>query len=175
MAGTPQSWPKPHKVPSDEKPKIVPKPKPHKKKVEEEPQLHKNIDDLIPEMYRKKSAKQLEQEQQEEIQLMRKIMWELRRAEMEKEEKALQYQPIRNDVDATLRALANAKKQSDMADDHSSLDESTKPSAYSEHIRSKLEFFNSHHSVSMSNDSSDSDSSSVSSWDSDASDGLFRG
>jgi hypothetical protein len=106
--------------------------------------------------------------------------------QIEKEEKALQYKPIGNDIEATLRALKNAKKQNDMADDHSSLDDSDatpkQKSAYSTHVRSKLAFFNSTHSKNLSLAASDSDddddsddSSSVSSWDSDASDGLFRG
>lgn len=208
VAGTPNSWPKPHAVPANEKPTVIPPKKkmsvskksnhgtPPVNKVidiadvtttQEFPdsgQLHKDIDNLIPEMYRKKSAKQLEQEQQEEIQMMRRIMWELRRQEMEKEEQALQIKPITHDIQATLRALQNAKKERDMLDDHSSLDDSDatskRMSAYSAHMRSKLAFFNSNHSAKLygddDSDSDDSDdSSSISSWDSDASDGLFRG
>lgn len=175
VAGTPQSWPKPHAVSGAEKPK------PHRasgKADKDDEQFHKEIDHLIPEMYRKKSAKQLEEEQQEEIQLMRRIMWELQQLEMARQEEALRCKPIAVDVDTTLNLLKNAKKMNDMLDDHASLDDSDTSSkrktAYSTHVKSKLAFFSSHHSVS--HDSSDSvDSSSVSSWNSDESDGLFRG
>ncbi len=170
VAGTPQSWPKPYAVPESEKPKP--------RKSGDEEQLHKDIDHLIPEMYRKKSTKQLEKEQQEEIQLMRRIMWELQQQEIAREEEALRCKPISSDVDATLNALKNVKKINDMLDDHASLDDSDatskRPSAYSTHMKSKMAFFNSNHSVSL-NDSDSDDSSSMSSWNSDYSDGLFRG
>jgi hypothetical protein len=157
------------------------KPKPHRssgKRDKDDEQFHKEIDHLIPEMYRKKSAKQLEQEQQEEIQLMQRIMWELHQLELARQEEALRCKPISNDVDKTLNLLKTAKKMNDLSDEHSSGDHSDtsskRQSAYSAHMKSKLAFFNSYHSVSR--DSSDSeDSSSVSSWHSDESDGLFRG
>jgi hypothetical protein len=192
VAGTPSSWPKPHAVPADEKPDLR-----HSKHnassksqaaapvldiadVKTTQEFHKNIDHLIPEMYRKKSAAQLEAEQQEEIQMMRRIMWELRRQEIDKEEQAMQAKPIKHDIQATLNALENAKKERDELDDHSSLDDSDatskRMSAYSTHMRSKLAFFNSNHSARLYDSDDDSDdSSSISSWDSDASDGLFQG
>lgn len=177
VAGIPQSWPKPHAVPATEKMATTRKSLTSSQE-DEQQQLHKNIDHLIPEMYRKKSAKQLEKEQQEEIQLMREIMWELRQQEIAREEEAMRCKPISNDVEATLNALRTVKKVNDMLDDHSSLDDSNatpkRPSAYSTHVQSKLAFFNSNHSVSLKDSDSD-DSSSVSSWNSDDSDGLFRG
>lgn len=174
VAGTPQSWPKPHAASETEKPKNR---RSSGKGNKDDEQFHKEIDHLIPEMYRKKSAKQLEQEQKEEIQLMRQIMFELQQQELARQEEALRYKPISIDVDTTLNVLKNAKKMNDKFDDHASVDDSDtsskRKSAFSTHIKSKLAFFNSHHSVS--HDSSESDDSSVSSWNSDESDGLFRG
>lgn len=174
VAGTPQSWPKPHNVPAASK-------RPIRNRfsksglVESDDGLHKNIDELIPEMYRKKSATELEKEQQEEIQQMRAIMWELRRQEQEQREKALQIKPVNQGIDIAMRILQGAKDQC-RADSDSDSDATPKgASAYSRHMKSKLEYFTSNHSAAISSgwDDDSDNSSSVSSWESD--DGLFRG
>lgn len=191
VAGTPQSWPKPHAVPAAEKGQQQQVPKDKKQAIRnqfsntQKDAVHIapcTMDDLIPEMYRKKSAAQLAKEQQEEIRLMQKIMWELRRQEQDREERALMAatKPIDGGIQAVMRKLKETKEISDDCDSHASSLDSKKKSKdpYSTHMESKLAYFNSNHSVSLDSnwdDSNSNDSSSVSSWDSDASgDGLFR-
>lgn len=169
VCGTPQSWPKPHDVKPEDKPKIKPK----KKSIHP---FGKPIDDLIPDMYKRKSAKQLQEEQAAEIETMRKIMFALRQQERERQERALQPTPIVQDLENVLGALRAVKEESDDLDDHSSLNSDATPeelTAYSKHMKSKLSLFNSNHAGFESS----SDDSSVSSWDSDSSDDddLFRG
>jgi hypothetical protein len=188
VAGTPQSWPKPHAVPASEKQPIAAKKKKQSirnqfSNTQEAVQIAPtSMDDLIPEMYRKKSAAQLAKEQQDEIYAMKKIMWELQRQERDREERALMAatKPIDGGVQEVMRKLKEAKEINNDCDSHASSLDGRKKSkdAYSKHVESKLAYFNSNHSVSLDSnwDDDNSDNSSTdSSWDSDASgDGLFR-
>jgi hypothetical protein len=190
VAGTPQSWPKPHAVPASDKQPVTTKNKKQtirnqfSNDTREIVQIAPTtMDDLIPEMYRKKSAAQLAKEQQEEIYAMQKVMWQLQCQKRDKEERALMAatKPIDGGIQAVMRKLKEAKEVNNECDSHSSsLDSRKKKSRdpYSTHVESKLAYFNSNHSVSLDSnwdDDNSDDSSNDSSWDSDASgDGLFR-
>lgn len=189
VAGTPQSWPKPHAVPASEKQPIAAKNK--KQPIRNQFSNTSDdvmiapttLDDLIPEMYRKKSTAQLAKEQQDQIYAMKKIMWQLQSQKRDQEERALMAatKPIDGGIQAVMRKLKEAKESSNDCDSHASSLESRGKKIkdpYSTHVESKLAYFTSNHSVSLDSnwdDDSSDHSSSDSSWDSDASgDGLFR-
>ena len=215
VVGTPQSWPRPHAVPADEKPVIKPKkktvtitnpPKSSSDKSSSNNKLPPNkgpkLDDseanfsfdpneeLIPEMYRRKSAKEIEREQQQEIDRFRQAMYELRMEQRAKEEAALQPKDVTAGIANVLEMLNESKKlnEIEVGSDIGSGSEHDEPAsssnAYTKHMESKLAYFKdiSNHSVDVSinsddwnsSDSSDDDDDSTTSWDSDT-EGLFKG
>ena len=175
VAGTPYSWPKPHETSPADKATI--QFRQAKQRLRNQEKRKKTIEDVIPDMYKKKNAKELEEEQQHEIQLMRTLMYQLKMQEMARQEKALQPKKIDGHINHVLETLDSVRDP--LMNSHHSLDSDATPkgtSAYAAHMKSKLEFFNSNHPVDDSFSDDDSASfSSASSWDSADSDALFRG
>ena len=194
VVGTPRSWPKPHAVPSDEKPVIKPKKDKKEKQIAatKGPKLENsetNFDyqpeeELIPEMYRRKSAKEIEREQREEIDRFRQAMYELKMEQRAKEEQALQPKDVTGGIGNVLEML-NQTKQMNAIEVGSDIGSGSEhepyaSDAYAKHMESKLAYFKdvSTHSVNVSVNSDDwnsssSDDDSTSSWDDD--EDLFRG